>query len=297
MGMQPLCEPVELPLGTTALVSRVRHGRSVPPVARMLHFHDVAEIVLFGAARGRYLTADATFPITPGCAVYAPTMQYHDFQFEAGEKGWTLIQFDPYLIERLGSAGDLAHLSRPFCATPDAVSAQRLAVLADWLVDAARDDAGDPLIEQLVGLVLAILCRLPSAAGVASLPGSTQLARFQPVIERLRANPGAPFPLARAARLCHVSRPYFSRRFAAVFGCGFADYVTSYRLHVASRRIATSAAPLAQIAYSLGFSSPSHFTARFRERFGVTPSDFRGRHRLPLPDHERTPRTRTTRRR
>lgn len=296
MGMQPLCEPVELPLGTTALVSRVRHGRSAPPVARMLHFHDLAEIVLFGAARGRYVTADASFPITPGCAVYAPTMQYHDFQFEAGEKGWTLIQFDPYLIERLGNAGDLARLSRPFCAAPDATSAQRLAVLADWLVDAARHDARDPLIEQLVGLVLAILCRLPSAPGEPSPSGSTQLARFLPVIERLRARPGAPFPLALAARLCHVSRPYFSRRFAAVFGCGFAEYVTTYRLHVASRRIATTAASLAQIAYSLGFSSPSHFTARFRERFGVTPSAFRGRNRLPLPVHDRRPRTSATRR-
>ena len=135
----------------------------------------------------------------------------------------------------------------------------------------------DPLIEHVIELILILLCRLPAIGGERRDDGGTRLARFLPVVERLRASPGARFTLGEAATLCHVSPAYFSRRFAAVFGCGFADYVTSYRLHIASRRIATTATPLSEIGYSLGFSSPSHFTARFRQRFGMSPRDYRRR--------------------
>jgi len=280
MVTQPICEPVDLPLGRAALVARVFHAAESPPVPRLLHFHDVAEIVLFGAARGTFISVDASYPLTPGCAVFAPTMHYHDFHFEDGAKDWTLIQFDPYLVERLMEASGIAGVPGAFVANPDPASATRLRVLGDWLVSVAHIDQADALIEHIIGLIFILLCRLPAIGGARRDGGGMQLARFLPAIERLREAPGARFSLADAATLCHVSPAYFSRRFAEIFGSGFADYVTSYRLHIASRRIATTAIPLSDIGYELGFSSPSHFTARFRERFGVAPREYRQRRRL-----------------
>jgi AraC-like DNA-binding protein len=35
------------------------------------------------------------------------------------------------------------------------------------------------------------------------------------------------------------------------------------------------AGTVSEIAYSVGFSDPSHFTRRFRELFGTLPSDVR----------------------
>jgi AraC-like DNA-binding protein len=34
---------------------------------------------------------------------------------------------------------------------------------------------------------------------------------------------------------------------------------------------------IADIAYACGFSTPSHFTRRFKEAFGITPGEFRAR--------------------
>jgi len=277
MVTQPICEPVDLPLGRTALVARVYHAAKSPPVPRLLHFHDVAEIVLFGTARGEFVSADASYPVTPGCVVFAPTMHYHDFNFEDGAKDWTLIQIDPYLLERLRESGDITSLSNAFVAIPDAASAARLQMLGGWIVTVAQNDPADVLIEHIIGLILMLISRLPAIGGARRNDRGIQLARFLPAIERLRQTPGARLSLADAATLCHVSPAYFSRRFADVFGSGFADYVTSYRLHIASRRIATTAMPLSDIGYELGFSSPSHFTARFRERFGVAPREYRQR--------------------
>jgi AraC-like DNA-binding protein len=55
----------------------------------------------------------------------------------------------------------------------------------------------------------------------------------------------------------------------------FTDYARVYRLHLAARRLATTGSAVSEIGYSLGFSSPSHFTARFRERFGMSPREYR----------------------
>jgi AraC-like DNA-binding protein len=55
----------------------------------------------------------------------------------------------------------------------------------------------------------------------------------------------------------------------------FTEYARVHRLHLAARRLATSSRPVSQIAYEVGFSSPSYFTARFRERFAMTPREYR----------------------
>lgn len=274
MVVQPICEPVRLPLGINALVTCVAASASAPPPARLLHFHDVAEIVLFGETRGHFECDTLSFPITPGCAVFAPTMHYHDFRFDAGPKNWTLIQVDPYVLTRVTSVPVPA---RPFCVSPDTAMKARLSLLADWLADVAAANPADPLIDQIVGLIMHALCRVPQVRAEALPDRGTQLARFMPILERLRADPGNPVPLRDAAALSHLSPAYFSRRFAAVFGCGYSDYVTAFRLHIASRRIATTTLQLSEIGYSLGFSSPSHFSARFRERFGVTAREYRDR--------------------
>ncbi len=281
MMLQPICEPVRLPLGINALVTRVAVSGMAPSPARLLHFHDVAEIVLFGDTHGRFECDTLSFPISPGCAVFAPTMRYHDFLFDSGPKNWTLIQVDPYVLARVTNVPIPA---KPFCVRPTEAVRARLAVLADWLAAIAAADPADPLIDQIVGLIMHALCRIPQVMADAMPDQGTQLARFMPVLERLRADPGNPVPLRDAAALSHLSPAYFSRRFAAVFGCGYSDYVTAFRLHIASRWIATTNLQLSEIGYALGFSSPSHFSARFRERFGVTAREYRDRLKRSHPE-------------
>jgi len=274
MVVQPICEPVGLPLGINALIRRVAVSAAVPQPLRLLHFHDVAEIVLFGDTHGRFECGARSFQITPGCAIFAPTMQYHNFQFDSGPKNWTLIQIDPYVLDQIAN---VAIPDEPFCVRPDDAALARLSMLSDWLTDVANADPADDLIDHITGLIMHALCRAPQIAAETLPDRSAELIRFLPVIERLRNEPGNPLPLKQAATLSHLSPAYFSRRFASVFGCGYADYVASFRLHIASRRIATTSLQLSEIGYSLGFSSPSHFSARFRERFGLTPREYRDR--------------------
>lgn len=274
MVAQPICEPVGLPLGVNVLVARVSLAASAPPPSRLLHFHDVAEIVLFGEALGRFECGSSRFAIVPGCVVFAPSMHYHDFEFYDGPKNWTLIQVDPYVLDQITT---VEVPTAPLCVQPTAAGRARLAMLSDWLVEVSAGDPADPLIDQIVALIMHSLCVAPRETPDEQPGRGVELARFLPVIERLRAAPGQPLPLKDAASLCHLSPAYFSRRFAAVFGCGYADYAMAFRLHVAARKIATTGLHLSEIGYALGFASPSHFAARFHERFGISPREYRHR--------------------
>jgi AraC family transcriptional regulator len=74
-----------------------------------------------------------------------------------------------------------------------------------------------------------------------------------------------------------VSRFHLSRVFRSSTGFSLHGYRNQLRLRAALERIADPQARLPALASELGFSSHSHFTAAFRESFGVAPSELRGR--------------------
>ena len=83
-------------------------------------------------------------------------------------------------------------------------------------------------------------------------------------------------PAAVAAAL-GVSRRYVHLLFASA-GTTFSQELYACRLHRAQRLLCDKrfdGLGIAEIAWNCGFSEPSHFTRRFRERFGSPPSAYR----------------------
>ncbi|MEO0813954.1 MAG: AraC family transcriptional regulator, partial [Myxococcota bacterium] len=60
-------------------------------------------------------------------------------------------------------------------------------------------------------------------------------------------------------------------------GTGFSRIVKTARLEHALGLLQTTSMPVTDIAVSCGFSTPSHFSESFRERFGIQPSQIRTR--------------------
>ena len=57
-------------------------------------------------------------------------------------------------------------------------------------------------------------------------------------------------------------------------------FLMEYRLRMATVQLTDTTAPVSQIAYDCGFSSPSYFGKEFRAAMGCTPSEYRIAHRL-----------------
>jgi transcriptional regulator GlxA family with amidase domain len=79
------------------------------------------------------------------------------------------------------------------------------------------------------------------------------------------------------ANLAHLSYRQFSRNFKAAFLCSPAAYVEAARLDEARTRLCETRCSIEQLAASVGFASDDAFRRAFERRFGVSPSQYRGR--------------------
>ncbi len=269
---RPICEPVELRPGARLRVERVRQGPASPATTPFPHFHDVHELVIFGEVSGVFIAEGQRYRLTPGCVAFVPSMCQHDFALGQGARDWVLVQIDAIAGEALEQSPGLERLTAPFCAKPDPALRERLLVLAQWLTELPTSDAAAlPLVE----LLLRAVVRSPVVEGERLADGRDRLDRLRPALDRLRRDPAHAPHLEEAAALCSLSPAYFSRRFRHQIGLAWSDYVRAHRLHLASRHLLETEQGVAEIAYRLGFASPSHFGELFRRRFGVTPRAYR----------------------
>ncbi|MCB9234854.1 MAG: response regulator [Bacteroidia bacterium] len=77
-------------------------------------------------------------------------------------------------------------------------------------------------------------------------------------------------------QLCYeigLSRTQVHRKLTALTGNSASHFIRVYRLETAMDLLRQNAAPIGEIAYLVGFSSPSYFTKCFTEQFGITPRE------------------------
>lgn len=98
------------------------------------------------------------------------------------------------------------------------------------------------------------------------------------VCERMEARLEAGVTLDELAAEAHLSRFHFARAFREAMNMPPHRYLTVRRIERAKQLLIHTAMPLSEIALAAGFSSQSHFAARFRELAGETPRCFRLRH-------------------
>lgn len=71
------------------------------------------------------------------------------------------------------------------------------------------------------------------------------------------------------------SVPYLSGKFSKEMGVGFAQYIQRIRLEQACRLLETTDLPIGRIANSVGYENIKHFNAIFKQKFSLTPRQFR----------------------
>lgn len=76
---------------------------------------------------------------------------------------------------------------------------------------------------------------------------------------------------------CGLSLAYFSTLFKNTVGMRFGEYLMQLKIGRAKSLLLTTDKSITYIAYETGFSSSSHFIARFRELEGITPASYRRR--------------------
>jgi AraC-like DNA-binding protein len=93
----------------------------------------------------------------------------------------------------------------------------------------------------------------------------------------MHANLARELRLEDAARLAHISPDAFSRYFSREVGKSFTAYINDMRCSETCLLLRATDKPVAVIASKCGFETLSHFNRQFRQRFDMSPREFRSR--------------------
>ncbi len=71
-----------------------------------------------------------------------------------------------------------------------------------------------------------------------------------------------------------MSRMQLHRKLKAITGLSTTEFIRSQRLKLAVQLLKKSEINISQVGYEVGFNNPSYFTKCFKEKYGMSPSDF-----------------------
>jgi AraC-like DNA-binding protein len=114
-----------------------------------------------------------------------------------------------------------------------------------------------------------------SIPGTAHLAHLRQLRRAKDVMDRDWAEP---LDLDAIAAHAGYSRYHFVRAFKAVYGQTPGQYLSRRRTERAEELLRTANLSVTEVCTLVGFSSLGTFSAAFKKRTGLSPSEYRARH-------------------
>ena len=251
------------------------------------HWHPELEIITVDAGRVSLTIADHIYEGARGDVFFVASEELHEIRAAGREN-----QFRSFVF-----AADFLQFARA-----DQAETELLAPLVEGRLRFAtclrRAAPGQREVRALLAqIVQACLTRLPGnqLAVKAALLGIVAVCARSGLLEGRQMRPNAdykarqlkeivgylgehftePLPLSEVASRFGLSPQYFSTFFRENFGRTFTQHVNSLRIEQAARLLRETDLPVMEVAFNVGFDNFSYFIKRFREVYGVSPSNYR----------------------
>ncbi len=259
-----------------------RYGWEIQP-----HRHEgLFQTLVLLDGEAQFLSGSETRTVRGPCALTIPPGLVHAFRFTPQSHGHVLTLAEAGLMRSPPLREDPrlhAFLLEPrqidLTHAPD--TAERLEPLLR-LIGAEMNDslAGSRLmLDGLIAAVLVLLWRQGEANALErSEPGrrGEQFRAFRALIDKHLFEH---WPVQRYAEVLGLTERQLHRLCRAHSGKSPLDIVQDRLVLEAQRKLIHIAAPVALLAYELGFEDPAYFWRFFKRRVGLTPSAYRDRER------------------
>lgn len=220
------------------------------------HQHDHIQILYACDGIMAVRTAEASYVVPPQRALWIPAGMDHEVRCRSAVSLRTL-----YL--RPDAVSEARH-----CHVFEVSNLLRTLILE--MGDLGTHYPLDGRAEHIVALLLDEIQRMPGSRHELAMPQDLRLLR---VCGSLLEQPSDPRDIDEWARIAGMGRRTFTRAFRRETGIGFAMWRQQARL-MEAMALLSSGAPIAQVAFEVGYDSPSSFSATFRRAFGVSPSQY-----------------------
>ncbi|MBI5230813.1 MAG: helix-turn-helix transcriptional regulator [Coriobacteriales bacterium] len=239
-----------------------------PSYMFVLNFDDRTEVRLRGSIA----------PGQPG-RVYSllPSVPHQELPAEEPPR-YIAVMIEPELLE--GELAEYDDVSRSdFDDAFHDAHRELLPALRRFMIEA--DNAGPGSSRVLRGLAVQIChCLIRAARGSqASNDAVSSRIDIDRAIQHMSQNLSEKLLVAELAAVANMSPSHFSRVFREEVGRSPGDYLRNLRLDRAKRLLLAGDAPLTRVAHECGLGSGAYLSACFKERFNVTPSEYRERAR------------------
>lgn len=212
------------------------------------------------------------YQLRDGSFLFIPRLAVHGFSFRRGSEGLVLSFPLPVAQSATGGSAELAgDLDRPIAGESD----PGFAALCGQLLDAFAA-SGTYRAQLLTALAQALLVRIAeinaSAHSREPSPAHRRMRDFDGLLARQL---GSGWRAADYASALSITPGHLNRLCQTATGQSASRYIETAVMTEASRLLAFTRLPIAEIGYRLGFDDPPYFSRRFRAARGLTPTDYR----------------------
>jgi len=160
----------------------------------------------------------------------------------------------------------------------------RLRATMEFMIEetASPRAGGQTVLRRLVELLFIQVFRAYASqpgASVSFLAARQEDKQVARTLKAMHERPEYPWTVNRLAHEAARSRTAFLARFANLVGQPPLRYLTSLRMTRAKQLLLTGPGNLERVAEAVGYGSAQAFARAFKRSSGVTPAEFRGRHR------------------
>lgn len=243
-----------------------------------MHSHQDYELYFLISGQRKYFLGHTIYDIAPGNVVFIPMGLLHR-TVALGTKGFDryVINFSQEHYDALSAIAGrdfLAAYPRGVCfqLPPDKVRhihrrleqmEHELSAPGKWTQAASITILYDILLESLrYGE-----CKAPCQEETAD--------KIQQAAKYISEHYSQWMTLEDIASLVHMEKTYFSRRFKALTGFGFLDYLTQTRLRASEDLLIRTDLSIREISDSCGFSGSNYFGDVFRRYHNISPTEYR----------------------
>jgi AraC family transcriptional regulator len=235
-----------------------------PGTSLALHEHETAYVsfLLAGAYVERSRQEERI--CAAGTVIWHPRAEVHADRFQSGGGHLLDLEIDPAWLDDVGRDRKIVSQARMFCGgLPYSLG---LRLYRELSADSSRVD--DVATELLGFFFTGPLERHPPAWFNRALQICSDLEQQ--------------LSLASLAFAVGVHPVHVARSFRRFLGYTFGDHLAKIRIRNAFRLLATSGAPIVDVAYACGFADHAHLCRAFKRSTGLTPSAFRRNVHLSL---------------
>lgn len=255
---------------------------SVSVSSKAPHYHDCHQLLYLTEGCAEITINGKTYDVHPGTLILISRLEMHSIRVKSERYERYELRIDPSYHSKSGNHHLFSvFINRPegFCHANDPGGEEVESILKRIVEEhKARATLGDEMLGLLSeALLITLYRRLPQLFPTDD--------RKTELVNRIRMqlenDLTRRYTLAEIAAENHLSEYHLSHIFKSVTGYPVMGYLLSLRLAAAKRLLTKTDLPVGEIVESCGFSDSSNFSRTFRAATGLSPSEFRGKYRIP----------------